>query len=331
MRKQFAAAILLALSVVSSARAAPNFAERLEEADRLAWLTNWYGALPIYAEVERAAIKIGDRRAAMYTKFGRVRGQMQTLPLPDISEQIATDLDTALAKQDARLRLRALTAKGDIDLEWDVLAAEHDWQEVRQLARELGDKGWENRANGELGMVAFLKGNTGEATKLVQQAYQVAEKSGDVGGQVRYMGTIANGLLLAGDAPLALGYVDRTIKFANEHPETGFPFIAYGTKVLTLLALNQPDEAERFAKTAMTQARAGDFRIKEVELWMMLAQVAEKRGRPEQAMAHLEQAIATAKAGHVQRLLAEAESDLAEAYRARRSEASASVRFSSSC
>ena len=80
----------------------------------------------------------------------------------------------------------------------DVLSAERDWNEVRQLARELGDAGWENRANGELGIVAFLKGNTGEATRLVQQAYQVAEKTGDVGGQLRYMGTIANGLLLAG-------------------------------------------------------------------------------------------------------------------------------------
>jgi hypothetical protein len=77
-----------------------------------------------------------------------------------------------------------------------------------------------------------------------------------------------------------------------------------GTKVLTLLALNQPDEAERFAKTAMAQAQAGDRRIREVELSMMLAQIAEKRGRPEQAMAHLEPATATARAGQVQRLLA---------------------------
>jgi len=317
MRKQFAAAIVLALSVASSARAAPDFAERLQEADRLAWLTDWYSALPIYSEVEQAATKARNRRAAMYGKFGRLRGQMQTLPLPDISEQIAADLESALAKQDARLRLRGLTVKGDIDLEWDVLAAGRDWQDVRQLARELGDKGWENRANGELGMVAFLKGNTGEATTLVQQAFQATEKSGDVGGQLRYMGTIANGLLLAGYAPLALGYVDRALKFANEHPETAFPFVAYSTKVLTLLALNQPDEAERFAKTAMAEARAGDRRIKEVELSMMLAQIAEKRGRPEQAIAHLEQATATARAGQVQRLLAEAESELADAYRAR--------------
>ena len=216
-----------------------------------------------------------------------------------------------------RLRLRGLTVKGDIDLEWDVLAAERDWREVRQLARELGDTAWENRANGELGIVAFLKGNTGAATTLVQQAYQAAEKSGDVGGQLRYMGTIANGLLLAGYAPLAMGYVDRALKFANEHPETGFPFVVYSTKVLTHLALKQYDEAERFANTAMAEARAGDRRIKEIELSRMLAEIAEKRGRPEQAIAHLEQAISIAKAGQVQRLLAEAESDLADAYRAR--------------
>ena len=100
---------------------------------------------------------------------------MQTLNLPNISEEIGTDLETTLAKQDRRLRLRGLTIKGDIALEWDVLAAERDWREVRQLARELGEGGWENRANGELGIIAFLKGNTGEATKLVQQAYSRRE------------------------------------------------------------------------------------------------------------------------------------------------------------
>ena len=67
----------------------------------------------------------------------------------------------------------------------------------------------------------------------------------------------------------------------------------------------------------MAEARAGDRRIKEIELSRMLAEIAEKRGRPEQAIAHLEKAISIAKAGQVQRLLAEAESDLADAYRAR--------------
>jgi len=76
---------------------------------------------------------------------------------------------------------RVLEATG-VDLEWDVQAALRDWQQVRQLAAELGEKGWANRATGELGMIAFLKGNTGEATKAVQQALEIARTFGDVGG-----------------------------------------------------------------------------------------------------------------------------------------------------
>jgi CHAT domain-containing protein len=304
-------------SLANAQGAASDVRSRLAEADRLAWLTNWYDALPIYAEVEQAARKAGNRRDAMYAKFGRLRGVMQVLPLPDISEQIAADLETPLAKQDRRLRLRGFTVKGDIDLEWDVVAAERDWREVRQLARDLADPAWENRANGELGVVSFLKGNTGEATRLVQQAYQSAEKSGDKGGQLRYMGTIAEGLRLAGYASLALGYADRALKFAGEHPETGFPFVAYSSKIRILLALKQVDEAERFAKTAMAEATAGDRRIKEIELSMMLSQIADQRGQQEQAIRYLEEAVDAAKAGQVLRLLAEGETALAHVHRAR--------------
>ena len=212
--------VLLLSSIANAQGASSDLGARLAEADRLAWLTNWNDALPIYTEVEQAATRTGNRRDAMYAKFGRLRGQMQILPLPDISEQIATDLETPLAKQDRRLRLRGLTVKGDIDLEWDVLAAERDWREARQIARELRDTGWENRANGELGMVAFLRGNTGEATKLVRQAYRTAEKTGDIGGQLRYMGTIAEGLRLAGYAPLAL--VDCVEGAVRCHPRGSF-------------------------------------------------------------------------------------------------------------
>ena len=67
----------------------------------------------------------------------------------------------------------------------------------------------------------------------------------------------------------------------------------------------------------MSEARAGDRRIKETELLMLLARIAEKRNQPDEAIQYLEQAITTATAGGVQRLLADAESILADSYRAR--------------
>ena len=186
-------AAILFVGSIAFAQSRSLIASQLQEADRRAWLTDWYGALSFYQQAEKEALRIGDRRNAMYAKFGRVRGQMQTFSLTELSEQLAADLSSPITVADPRLRLRGLTVKGDVDLESDVLAAQRDWQQVAQLARDLGDKGWENRATGELALVAFLRGNTGKASTLIQQALQAATSSGDIGGQVRYMGAIANG------------------------------------------------------------------------------------------------------------------------------------------
>jgi tetratricopeptide (TPR) repeat protein len=304
-------------SVCPTALAAPDVAAQLQEADRLAWLTDWTSALPVYAAAEASARTSGTPSQQLYAKFGRLRGEMQVRALGDLSDELARDLARPIVRRDDRLRLRALTAKGDIDLEWDVQAALRDWQQVRQLAGELGEKGWENRATGELGMIAFIKGNTGEATKAVQQALETARALGDVGGELRYLSAIANGLLLAGYAQPALGFPERALAFATQHPETGFPFVAYSTKALTLLELKQYDDAERFAQLGMTQAQTGDRRIKEIELELMLSRIADARNQPEQALAHLERARTAAVTGQVHRLLASAEEGLADAYRNR--------------
>jgi CHAT domain-containing protein/tetratricopeptide (TPR) repeat protein len=309
------AALLVSLAPLAPA-AAPgaDVGALLHDADRFAWLTNWGAAHPLYVSAENAALAARDRRAATYARFGLLRAEMQTRPLGTLSEELALKLAQPFVSSDSRLRLRGLTVKGDIDLEWDVLAAHRDWQQVRNLARELGDAAWENRANGELGMVAFLRGNTGEATKAVQQALDTARKLGDIGGELRYLSAIGNGLVMAGYLPVAAGFVDRALALARSNPDTGFPFVATSTKILTLIELKQYDEAERFARAALAEARVGDRRIKEIELRTMLASIAEARTQPAKAIEHLEAARAAAETGQVQRLLAEAEARLAQAY-----------------
>ena len=109
----------------------------LRDADRLAWMTNWSAATPIFVRAENVARGAGDERNALYAKFGRLRGEMQVRALPDVSAEIARELETGLAKSDQWLALRGLTAKGDIDLEWDVPAARDTWQQVLSLATTL--------------------------------------------------------------------------------------------------------------------------------------------------------------------------------------------------
>jgi tetratricopeptide (TPR) repeat protein len=199
----------------------------------------------------------------MYAKFGRIRGEMQKLPLAEISNEIGTDLNSPLVRNDQRLRLRGLTIKGDIDLEWNVAAAQEDWEQAHRLATELGDRAWEHRATGELGMIAFMRGDTGEARKLVEQAFRAAWWSDDVGAQLRYMGSIANGLLQAGYPESAMGWVDKALAFSQKHPDTGFPYVVRSTQALALLRLNRAAEAERVINDALVYAKAGDRRIKQ--------------------------------------------------------------------
>lgn len=69
-RCAFAAAILiLVVHSLASAQSRSNVATLLQDADRRAWLTDWYGALPIYSQAEKDALSLGDRRNAMYAKF----------------------------------------------------------------------------------------------------------------------------------------------------------------------------------------------------------------------------------------------------------------------
>ena len=43
-------------------------------------------------------------------------------------------------------------------------------------------------------------------------------------------GAIAAGLLLAGDPQASLGYVDKALGVAQQHPDIGFPYPAQSTR-----------------------------------------------------------------------------------------------------
>src|SRR5258708_20318996 len=72
---------------------------------------------------------------------------------------LASVLDDPLTKDDARLRLRCLTVKGDVGLDFDTALAARDWTEVLSIAKRLGDVASVNRSNGELGVISFLQGD----------------------------------------------------------------------------------------------------------------------------------------------------------------------------
>ena len=275
----------------------------LAQAEQLADLYNWYDAQPLYAEAENGFNLVGDTRNALFARVSRLRGEMQLRALPGLVEEIDSILATDVAKGDKPLQLRCLIVRGDVDLEIDAPAAQEDWAAALALAAELGDRKWQSRAQGELGMIAFILGDTGTALSQVTQALVAANATGDIGAQIRYFAAIATGLHLSAEYVQAIQYFDRALAISAKYKETGFQYISIWGKANALLELGRVDDADKLIQEALAQADADDRRVKKVELLIAAAHVASARKQADKAIQYLQQALPIAERGDFRRLL----------------------------
>ena len=102
----------------------------LAEADRLAMLNNWHKARPLFADAERLFAAAGDERNALYCKISRLRAEVQSMSFTEVADYLDRELSNPLVQADAKLRLRLLVVKGNIDLEIDPPSSRRDWEEV---------------------------------------------------------------------------------------------------------------------------------------------------------------------------------------------------------
>jgi hypothetical protein len=182
----------LVLSVVS-ATFAQNAADLLARADGFANQGNWFKAAPLYAEAEVAFHKTGDTRHALYAKFGRLHRDVESGAYRAVHDEVSRDLANPAVTADPLLRIRALSLLGNIDLNIDTRAGLEDWQEVLAIATSISDPKWQNRARGELGLLAGVNGDLASAALALTQSIVKAESLGDVPGQLHFSIWLANG------------------------------------------------------------------------------------------------------------------------------------------
>jgi hypothetical protein len=167
--------------------------EILAEASRLAFLHNWRAAVPLFRAAEVLFAAQDDQRNVLYANVGRLRGEIESQSLPEVSEYLAAILTTPVAQSDLRLRMFCLVAKGDIDFQIDPKSSEAVWMEVAAVAARLRDSTWENRAQAELGTIAFYKGEIYRGARLVAKSYATAELHGDTAYVIRLRAAFGEG------------------------------------------------------------------------------------------------------------------------------------------
>ncbi|MCI0659787.1 MAG: hypothetical protein L0220_01805 [Acidobacteria bacterium] len=112
----------------------------LKKANYYADLYNWLEAGPLYAQAEKPFAEVGDKGNELYARFGRIRGTMETLNLPQTSDELAIALEDPLVQGDLKLKLFGLVVKGDIDHEIDPCRSSLHRSRARQWTRFRNSK-----------------------------------------------------------------------------------------------------------------------------------------------------------------------------------------------
>src|SRR6202158_1628738 len=305
----------LAQDLLSNPKTSNNPEALLEEANRLAWLFNWPKAEPLYVRAEELFREKRDTRNETYARVGRIRAQSERMSWVDVSDMLGQQLEVPVAKTDPKLRLWCLAAKGYTDLEINPASAKRAWTEARTISHQLGETQWGARANGELGIIAFLEGDSRRAATMVGDAVLSAMASGDVGGQVRYLEMLGNGFNEAKRYGEALAFFERAIKTSSANPDAVFPLMAYEGESESLVSQGKVSEARDKLERALTVARANQKLGHETMILELLGELAVRTGDHQVAMKYLKQSGDLAQKYKFYRTVGQSMIDLAGLYR----------------
>ena len=252
------------------------------EADRFFWLGNLDAAGPVYRRAEHLFRLNGDSRNEIYARVGALRSDGAT-PLTEVSRALANLLRDSVVKADPQLRLWCVTAKGYNDFEIDSESAKRDWVEALTIANTIGDSRWASRSNGELGLIAFVEGDTSSAVSRVGKALLSALKSGDVGAQIEYLTMAGIGFNEERRFSEALPFFKRAISTAKNARDTGFAYAAYEGQAASLLGLGKSEQANELLLHVLSVARTHGRRTEEAQVLLQLGDIAHASGNLEAA------------------------------------------------
>jgi len=197
--------------------------------------------------------------------------------------------------------LRCLVIKASIDLSIDPYLSARVWGHAQALAEQLGEKGWTNRAVGELSIVAFLEGNTFQAQAMVGKALQSAMALGDLAGQIRLLSLIGVGLSEIGTSQRALPYFDQALKLAEKDKDVRFPLMAYMGKARALEVLGRLAESDAWFEKALQFVNETEMSVYRADVLLAMGERAMRAKDNLAAIRHLEDAVVAASKAQMPR------------------------------
>jgi CHAT domain-containing protein len=218
------------------------------------------------------------------------------LSYPEVSRLLAEDLTKPIVQNNPDLRLRCLIVKATADLSInDPVSSGREWTEALALAQKLQQKGWEERARCELGIIAFLKGETAKAVELNESAYLAAKALNDIAGQVRARSLKGVGLVEQGQYEAAIPFLDEALALSKANPDVRFPLMAYMGKSEALEHQGKSRESGDLLEEARRFVDKTNMSVYKADLLVALGNKAAKAKDLSTARQYFEQAAAAAR------------------------------------
>jgi hypothetical protein len=178
-------------------------------------------ARSLYAKATELFLQRHEPARALYVEVSEIPADEST-SIPESILRLSDDLKKSEA-QDSATRLRLLTIRGMLEINYDAGQALSTWKEVESLAIKQGQIRLATRAEGEQGIAAFILGDTQTAKKQVVKAWGLSQVEHDPAATIRYAGVFGQGLVQIHRYKEALIPLDKAISLAQSNPDVAYP------------------------------------------------------------------------------------------------------------
>lgn len=288
---------------------------RLGDADHLAEIGDRQRSQALYQKLEQRFTVIGDTRNARYAHVSYLRGDLGQTNLQHLSLYLAEQLKRPEVQNDPYLKIRCLETKAAADLNLDGVSARPAFEQLERTATQVGEKQIASRASGNLGIVAFLEGNSSEAKWRVARAMASSIVTHDVAAQSRYLSLFGLAALEHHQPEQALWFLNKAISIAEKNSKIApFPEMAYIGKAGALTQLSRFGEAQLCIKRAMDYATRNNSVGYQADLLVETGKFYAKQDRIQEAIEALQRAVKLSASINFNRGVAEADAELAALY-----------------
>lgn len=292
----------------------------LKQADRMTAQGDRYRAAPLYTQAESLFRSQQDARGEIQARLGRLRSSTDHGDYKSIKDAAQAELRKPVVQNDAELKIKALALVGLVDLNVDTVAAGEDFSQLLAVAAEAHNLKWQNRARGELAILAGINGNVAEAGMGLFKAIATSQKIEDWEGAFYFTLWLANGMSVNGMADGALKQLDKADALAKKSGFEEAPLALTIAHIRAIANLNDEDrqkhseEAERLYSRALRLAKEDAVPGAEIELLTQHGKLAFAAGNRPEAEQSFSNAIQVARKSALRSLEVESVLNLADLF-----------------